>query len=360
MERRHGGGLSMTGRRRAAVVLFNLGGPDSLKAVRPFLFNLFRDPAIIQAPAPVRYPLAALISGTRARAARENYAHMGGASPLLRETAAQAQALQAELDRRLPDREARVFTAMRYWRPFTDEAARAVEAFGPDEVVLLPLYPQFSTTTTGSSLKAWRSAYRGRGEVRAVCCYYDHEALIDAHVRRIRACWAAAGRPQGVRVLFSAHGLPERCIQAGDPYQWQVEATCRAIAEKLQWQWDWRICYQSRVGPLKWIGPYTTEAIAEACHDGMGVLVDPVAFVSEHIETLVELDRDYLKFAEDAGCSVYLRAHAVGTDEGFISGLAELAAGALQGPEIQSASPACDGACRKCPRRAGIHLRRAA
>ena len=350
----------MTERRRAAVVLFNLGGPDSLKAVRPFLFNLFRDPAIIQAPGPVRYPLAALISGTRAKLARENYAHMGGASPLLRETAAQAQALQAALDRRLAGQEVQVFTAMRYWRPFTEEAARQVAAFRPDEVVLLPLYPQFSTTTTASSLKAWRTAYRGPGKVRAVCCYYDLEGLIDAHVRRIRSCWEEAGRPESVRVLFSAHGLPERCIKAGDPYQWQVEATCRAIAEKLQWPWDWKICYQSRVGPLKWIGPSTTDAIAEACHDGMGVLIDPVAFVSEHVETLVELDRDYAKIADDIGCPVYLRAHAVGTDDGFISGLAELAAQALDGPEIQSPSPLCDQACRKCPRRAGTNLGEAA
>jgi ferrochelatase len=235
-----------------------------------------------------------------------------------------------------------------------------VQAFAPDKVVLLPLYPQYSTTTTASSLKAWRAAYRGPGEVRAVCCYYDHEGLVEAHVRRIRACWEAAGRPESVRILFSAHGLPERCIQAGDPYQWQVEATCRAIAERLQWPWDWRICYQSRVGPLKWIGPTTVEAITEACHDGMGVLIDPVAFVSEHIETLVELDRDYAGIAEEIGCQVYLRAHAVGTDEGFVSGLARTAADALEGPPIQSPSPACGDACAKCPRRANTNLRETA
>ena len=342
--------------RRIAVVLFNLGGPDSLGAVRPFLFNLFKDPAIIQAPAAVRLPLAAAIAGARAKSARANYAHMGGASPLLKETQAQADALEAALQRSFPDDEPRVFLAMRYWRPFTEDAARAVKAFGPDEVVLLPLYPQFSTTTTASSLQAWNKAYRGRGQAHAVCCYYDHPSLIEAHVRKIRACWEAAGRPDSVRLLFSAHGLPEKCIKAGDPYQWQVEATCRAILERLDWPWDHRICYQSRVGPLKWIGPTTTEAIAEACQDGMGVLIDPVAFVSEHVETLVELDRDYAKVAEDTGCAVYLRAGAIGADEGFIEGLAQMAVQVLAAPGVAPASPMCDEACRKCPMRAGAEL----
>ncbi len=240
---------------------------------------------------------------------------------------------------------------MRYWRPFTEDTAREVEAYQPDQVVLLPLYPQYSTTTTASSLKAWRGAYRGPGAVHGVCCWYDLPELVEAHVNRIRSCWEAAGRPEGVRLLFSAHGLPERCIRGGDPYQWQVEATCRAIAARLQWPWDWRICYQSRVGPLKWIGPTTAEAITDACHDGMGVLIDPVAFVSEHVETLVELDRDYALVAEAAGCHAYLRAPAVGTEPVFIGGLARLVLQALGGSGIGPASPVCDDACRLCPTR---------
>ncbi len=337
--------------RRVAVVLFNLGGPDSLAAVQPFLFNLFSDPAIIQAPMPMRLALAALISTARGKAARANYAHMGGASPLLKETQAQALALEKALSVRLGDTQVRTFIAMRYWRPFTAESAAEVAAWSPDDVVLLPLYPQYSTTTTASSLKAWNAAYRGPGRTRAVCCWYEREGLIDAHVRRIRQCWEAAGKPEGVRVLFSAHGLPEKCIQAGDPYQWQVEATCRAIAARLEWPWDWRICYQSRVGPMKWIGPTTPEAITDACQDGMGVLIDPVAFVSEHIETLVELDRDYAKLAESVGCSVYLRAPAIGTDQGFIDDLALLVEESLGRTGVAPAGAFCDTAWRKCPLR---------
>ena len=336
-------------RRRVAVVLFNLGGPDGPEAVRPFLFNLFRDPAIIQAPAVVRLPLAALIAATRAKAARANYAVMGGGSPLLPETRGQAEALEAALTGRLSDSDFRVFIAMRHWRPFTAEAAEAVAAFAPDEVLLLPLYPQFSTTTTASSLAEWRRVYRGPGQVRAVCCYYALDGLIDAHVARIRACWDAAGRPENVRVLFSAHGVPESCVARGDPYQWQIERTCAAIAARLDWPWDWRICYQSRVGPMKWLGPTTPEAILEACRDGVGVLIDPVAFVSEHIETLVELDRDYAVLAASAGCTVYLRAATVGTEPSFIGGLAGAVVRGLERSGVEPDGAPCQGWAR-CPR----------
>ena len=336
--------------RRVAVVMLNLGGPDSLDAVRPFLFNLFKDPAILPLPAPVRLALAALISSSRARTAKANYAHMGGSSPLLKETQGQAGSLSAALARRLPGEEVRTFIAMRYWRPFTEQTAREVAAFTPDDVVLLPLYPQFSSATTGSSLKAWRKAYRGPGKVRAVCCWFELEGLIAAHVERIRRCWEAAGRPEKVRVLFSAHGLPERDIAKGDPYRWQVEQTCAAIVERLQWPWDWRVCYQSRVGPLKWIGPSTPEAIAEACEDGMNVLIDPVAFVSEHVETLVELDRDYAELADRNGCDVYLRARTVGIEPVFIDALAEVAVRALsQNPGAHPAGRACESGWPGCP-----------
>jgi ferrochelatase len=337
-------------RRRIAVVLFNLGGPDSLKAVRPFLFNLFRDPAIMPLPGPARVAIAALISSRRNRPAQANYAHMGGASPLLAETQAQSDALTAALGAGLGDADVRCFIAMRYWKPFTEAAAAAVKAFGPDEIVLLPLYPQFSSATTGSSLKAWTEAYDGPGKVRAVCCWFELEGLITAHVARIRAAWDAAGRPEKVRVLFSAHGLPERDIKKGDPYRWQVEQTCAAIAARLEWPWDWRICYQSRVGPLKWIGPSAPEAIVEACEDGMNVLIDPVAFVSEHVETLVELDRDYAELADGHGCDVFLRARTVGTEPAFIDALAAVAKRALErAPGVAPDGRACEGGWRGCP-----------
>ena len=336
--------------RKVAVVLFNLGGPDSLKAVRPFLFNLFRDPAIIGLPAVARLPLAALIATTRTKEASANYAHMGGASPLLRESQAQADALAAVLA--ADGDEVRCFLAMRYWKPFTEDTARAVAAFAPDEVVLLPLYPQFSTTTTGSSLAAWTRAYQGPGQVRTVCCYPTLDGLLQAHADHIVRVWEEAGAPEGLRLLFSAHGLPEKIIQGGDPYQWQVERTCEAVVERLTGRLggdtgviDWRVCYQSRVGPLKWIGPSTPEALETAAQEGLGVIVTPIAFVSEHVETLVELDRDYAELADKLGCPHYLRVPAVGVAGAFIDGLAAAVRRALQRPaEVEA-----DGVVRVCP-----------
>jgi len=307
---------------RIAVVLFNLGGPDGPKSVRPFLFNLFRDPAIIGAPALVRYPLAALISTTREKSAQANYAIMGGGSPLLPETQAQAEALKAAVAARRPGDTVEVFIAMRYWKPFAAETARKVAAFGPDEVILLPLYPQFSTTTSGSSLKDWDSAYKGPGRRRVVCCYPTANGLIEAHVRAVRQTWEAAGRPTGVRLLFSAHGLPEKIVEGGDPYQAQIEATAAAAAARLPELQDWLVCYQSRVGPLKWLGPSTDAEIRRAGAEGKGVLLTPIAFVSEHVETLVELDHEYAELAREVGCAPYLRAPALGVDPDFIDGLA--------------------------------------
>ena len=332
-------------KRRIAVVLFNLGGPDSLKAVRPFLFNLFADPAIISAPAPVRYPLAALIALTRGKMARGNYAMMGGFSPLGPETRAQAQALEAVLSDQA-DGEVKVFVAMRYWKPTSDETARVVAAFAPDEVVLLPLYPQFSTTTTASSLKAWEKAYRGPGRVRSVCCYPLQAGLVEAHAAAIEGAWEKAGRPSGLRLLFSAHGLPEQVIEKGDPYQAQVEALAEAVAARLGERWDWKVCYQSRVGPLKWIGPTTLECIEQAATEGLGVIITPIAFVSEHVETLVELDHDYAAFARSVNIAHYIRAPALGVQRDFIEGLADVALAALK----TEAAP-MPGSAYVCPRR---------
>ena len=343
---------------RLAVVLFNLGGPDGPDAVRPFLFNLFADPAIIGAPAIVRLPLAALISTTRARSARANYALMGGGSPLLPETKAQAEALQAVLATRLADVEVKVFVAMRYWRPMSDETARAVAAFAPDEVVLLPLYPQYSTTTTASSAAAWAKAYRGPGRVSTVCCYPTLEGLIEAHAGRIEAAWRAAGSPGPVRLLFSAHGLPQVVIDKGDPYQSQIEATAAAVAARLDHGWDWRVCYQSRVGPLGWLGPETKGEIETAGREGLGVVIAPIAFVSEHVETLVELDHDYAKVGVAAGCPAYVRAPALGVEAAFIDALAGMAAASVAGgPGVRPGSGfSCAAQWVKCPARAqGTH-----
>ena len=283
-------------------------------------------------------------------------ARIGGASPLLRETTAQAEALEAELKAARPDDVVQVFVAMRYWKPFVDQTAKAVKAFQPDDIVLLPLYPQFSTTTTASSFKAWDEAYSGPGVVHAVCCYPDDEGLIEAHAHMIQGVMTRAGRLPAVRILFSAHGLPEKTARSGDQYQWQIERTCAAIAERIGGAWahdlDWKVCYQSRVGPMKWLGPYTPAAIEEAAHEGLGVVVVPVAFVSEHVETLVELDHAYALLAEQVGCPLYLRVPALGIEPSFVRGLARIAVQSLAKPAgVESACGGriCPGTCGKCP-----------
>jgi ferrochelatase len=306
---------------KLAVVLFNLGGPDGPGAVGPFLENLFKDRAIIDLPALARIPLAKFIAARRAKMARANYAIMGGGSPLLPETLKQARALEVSLNEAEPSRETRVFVAMRYWKPFAEQTAKDVAAFAPDEVVLLPLYPQFSTTTTGSSVNDWAQAYKGPGRTHTVCCYPTEPGLTDAHAKLIRQTWEQAGSPTNVRLLFSAHGLPEKVIEAGDPYQAQIQATAQAVAMRLPELTDWNVCYQSRVGRLKWIGPSTDDEIRRAGAEGKGVLICPIAFVSEHVETLVELDHEYAELAGQVGCAPYLRAPTPSTDPAFIRAL---------------------------------------
>jgi ferrochelatase len=310
--------------RRVAVILCNLGGPDSLAAVRPFLFNLFNDPLIVPLPALVRNPLAWLIATMRAKAARANYAKMGGSSPLLAETRKQADALEAVLTNRGVT--AKCFVAMRHWRPFTGEAAAAAQAWGATEALLLPLYPQFSASTTASALEEWRRC--STLPTSAVCCWPDATSFVRAHAEAVLQTWREAGSPPHPRVLFSAHGLPARAIAAGDPYQWQVERTCAAVRSLLPHEWETRVCYQSRVGPLEWIGPSTQETIDEALRDRVGVIVSPIAFVSEHVETLVELDIDYRE--RGAALPFYLRVPALGAGSRFVEALADLAIASLE------------------------------
>jgi ferrochelatase len=337
---------------KLAVVLFNLGGPDGPAAVRPFLANLFSDPAIISLPAIMRLPIAQFIAARREKLAQANYDKMGGASPLLAETRAQASALQAQLT--ASGVEAEVFVCMRYWKPFSAETAAAVEAFAPDEIVLLPLYPQYSTTTTASSLQDWARAYKGPGRSRTICCYPTAEGLARANAEAIRETWEAAGRPERVRLLFSAHGLPQKVVDGGDPYRAQVEAAAEAAAALLPQFPDWRVSFQSRVGPMKWLEPDTESAIRAAAADGLGVLICPIAFVSEHVETKVELDIDYAETAHKAGCSPYLRAPTASVREAFITELTGAALGALERPG--GAAPhggwRCPARFRKCGMRA--------
>lgn len=334
---------------RTAVVLFNLGGPDRPDAIRPFLFNLFNDPAILQVPQPFRWLLAEAISRRRAPKARAIYAHMGGGSPLLPLTEAQARALEAALGG-----ETRAFVAMRYWHPMSAKTAAAVKAWGPDQVVLLPLYPQFSTTTTGSSLAAWARAARAVGlsaPTRVVCCYPSEPGFVAAVAEATRPALARAAEKGRPRLLFSAHGLPKKVIEAGDPYQWQVERTAAAVAEALEMPGlDWLVSYQSKVGPLEWLGPATDDEVRRAGRDRVPLVVAPIAFVSEHSETLVELDIEYRHLAEDAGVPAYERVPAVATAPAFIDGLAGLVRRALAsgGVVSESGGRICPGGCGRC------------
>ncbi len=343
-------------RRRLAVVLFNLGGPDAPESVRPFLVNLFTDPAILRVPGFVRPWLGRIIAWRRTRPAAQNYAILGGRSPLLELTQEQAAALERQLnaDGRV---EAKVFIAMRYWHPMSDEAAAAVKAWGPDEVLLLPLYPQFSTTTTGSSIAAWEEAASRIGlrvPTTTLCCFHSDDGFVEATTAILRRAYdearAALDPAVRLRVLFSAHGLPEAIVKAGDPYQWQVERSVAAVVQRLGLaDLDHAICYQSRVTPQKWIGPSAEEALEAAAHDKVGVLVVPIAFTSEHSETLVELDVEYRELAHKLGIPGYFRAPAQNADGAFIAALADLARGARA-----SGRGLCSFAgARQCPKQHG-------
>lgn len=337
--------------RKVAVVLFNLGAPDRPAAIRPFLLNLFRDPAILRMPSLLRALVARLIARRRLAPARANYALLNGSSPLLAMTRAQADALRTAL----PDLQVRCFIAMRYWHPFSDAAAQAVRAWRAHEVVLLPLYPEFSTTTTGSSMVAWHDAAAKAGLVAAthtICCYATDPAFIAATLALLRTAHARArvALPSNVplRVLLSAHGLPESIVAAGDPYQWQIEQTVAAVlAAWGEPALDAVICYQSRATPQRWIEPSTIAEIERAARDGVAVLVVPIAFVSEHSETLVELDIEYRHLADRLHLPGYFVAPAQGTDPAFIAALAAGVNRALRyGVGVHS-----HGGPRICPRR---------
>lgn len=339
---------------KIAVVLFNLGGPDRPESVQPFLFNLFSDRAIIGLPNPFRWLVARLISARRAGKARAIYAAMGGGSPILPNTIAQARELETSL-RDLGD--VRCFPVMRYWHPFTSEVVRDVAAFVPDRIVLLPLYPQYSTTTTASSKKAWDEAARAKGlsvPTSFACCYPRQPGFVAAIADLIGAHYDAAKAHGKPRVLFSAHGLPKKIVAQGDPYQVQVEMTVASVVARLAIDGlDHVVCYQSRVGPLEWIGPSTEEEIARAAADKVPVVVVPVAFVSEHSETLVELDIEYRERASELGVPYYSRVPTVSTHPDFIRGLGEVVRSFVRGSARAGAGDGgarlCPGECGKCP-----------
>ncbi len=340
---------------RTAIVLMNLGGPSDEAAIRPFLYNFFMDKNIIQAPLPVRFLLAKWIAYSRGRgAAHESYKHLGYRSPLLENTKLQAVALEGLLKPHVPDGGALgCFVSMRYWHPLADETVRDVLKFKPDRVILLPLYPQFSTTTVRSSFQSWHQAAKKAGLVvptDEICCYPLNTGFVESSAALVNKALDAA--PPRTRVLFSAHGLPEKIIKQGDPYQWQCEQTALAIVKAmarpdLDWQW----CYQSRVGPLKWIGPSTEEALEKAAKDGVGVLVYPHAFVSEHVETLVEIELEYREKAHEMGIPWFGRVTTVGSDAPFIKGLAHEVLTRLAKPN--TCARICPANFKQCPCKQG-------
>lgn len=323
----------MTTRPKIGVVLFQLGGPDSVQAVEPFLYNLFCDPDIIEIPLGfwLRKPLAGFISRRRAPKVAAHYKEIGGRSPILELTARQARALGQALS---PQADARVVIAMRYWHPFTADAIRELQAFRPEQLVLLPLYPQYSFATTGSSLNEWQRVYQPDGTpVRVIERFYDHPAYIDAIGEKINISLEqfapgrhpdAEGRDK-VHLLFSAHGLPESFVKRGDPYQREVEATVRLVMSRGGWPNAYSLCYQSKVGPQKWLQPSLDESVHRLAHAGVRqLLVIPIAFVSEHIETLHEINIETREAAEGMGIRLFRMAPAVGDSPRFISALSDL------------------------------------
>ena len=332
---------------KKAVVLFNLGGPDKLESVEPFLFNLFNDPAIISIPSIIRYPLAKFISKRRAPIAKNIYREIGSKSPILELTQNQAKSLENSL---LKKGDYKCFIIMRCWHPRAADVIKEVKDYNPNEIILLPLYPQFSASTSGSSIKEWNDLCKKENlniKTKTICCYPTEKNFLVSHAELIKK--TIKNLDKNFKLLFSAHGLPENKIKKGDPYQWQVEQTVEGIMAKLTNENpDYIISYQSRVGPLKWIGPSTDEIIIKYSKEKKGIVIVPVAFVSEHSETLVELDIEYKKLAEKNGCSFYKRVPALGIEENFIKGLAELVLQKETRGNFVS-SVMCSDKYRKCP-----------
>ena len=335
---------------KKAVILFNLGGPDSLNAVEPFLFNLFNDPAIISLPSIIRYPLAKFISKRRTPIAKAIYAEMGGKSPILEETQAQANAIEKNLQNE--EDEYKCFIVMRCWNPRATETIEKVKKFNPNQLILLPLYPQFSNATSGSSINEWLDICKKEKlttETKIVCCYPTEKDFILSYANLIKEK-INLNKLDETTLIFSAHGLPENKIKQGDPYQWQVEQSVKSLVEKLSIKkLNFILSYQSRVGPLKWIGPSTEKVIKEEAKKNKIIVVVPVAFVSEHSETLVELDIEYRKLAEENGSKDYVRVPAVTVNQDFINSLKSSILQASKGERLTS-SIKCLEKFKKCPR----------
>ncbi len=310
---------------RVGVVLFQLGGPDSLEAIEPFLYNLFCDPDIIDFPLARigRKPLAKLISTTRARKVQRHYATIGGGSPIRRFTEQQARALERELENR--GLNVRCFVAMRYWHPFTSEAIEQLRAADCDEIVLLPLYPQYSSTTTGSSLNEWDRLFRDDVQVHRVDGFYRHGMYLDAVIEKIAEALSRFPAPEQAEIVFSAHGVPMAVIDKGDPYQRQIEDTVELLMRRGGWRNRHRLCYQSKVGASKWLQPSLHHTLRQlAAERAREVCVVPVAFVSDHVETLGEIDHEAREQAGRLGITQFEMSAGLNDSPKFIEALGQI------------------------------------
>ncbi len=329
--------------RRVGVVLFQLGGPDTLEAIEPFLFNLFCDPDIIDFPfARIgRKPLAKLISTTRARKVQHHYAVIGGGSPIRRFTEQQARALEVTL--RDSGIDAHCFVAMRYWHPFTAEAVAQLRAAECDEVVLLPLYPQYSSTTTGSSLNEWRRHFDDDFRLCCVENFYRHDLYLAALAEKVEEALDRFPDPEKPVIVFSAHSVPQAIIDKGDPYQEQIEATVELLMQRGGWRNHHRLCYQSKVGASKWLQPSLHATLREVAQSGgREVCIVPVSFVSDHVETLGEIDHEAREEAAGLGIERFEMTAGLNDSPAFIAALADLVANAV-GVELQTMA-GCPGA----------------
>jgi len=316
--------------RRVGVVLFQLGGPDTPGAIEPFLFNLFCDPDIIDFPfARIgRKPLAKLISTTRAKKVQHHYQAIGGASPIRRFTERQASALQNKLV--ADGLDAICFVAMRYWHPFTAEAIEQVRAAECDEVVLLPLYPQYSSTTTGSSLNEWRRLFQDDIPAHCIQTFYRHPRYLDALVEKVDEALARFSEPGHAEIVFSAHSVPMAVIAKGDPYQRHIEETVELLMERGGWPNRHRLCYQSKVGASKWLQPSLHRAIRDLAAERVSaVCVVPIAFVSDHVETLGEIDHEAREESAALGIKQFEMTAGLNDSPTFIAALADLVENAL-------------------------------
>lgn len=340
--------------KKTAIVVFNLGGPDSLEAVKPFLFNLFFDKYIIKLPVFFRYFVAWIISFKRENIAKEIYKNIGGKSPIIKETQKQIDALKKSLKQDIANFE--VFMCMRHWHPMSEEVVKLIEKYLPDEIILLPLYPQFSTTTTASSIEDFTKELDRKSikvERKIICCYPKDDDFVKAHADLISKAIERVNDKNNYRILFSAHGLPKKIITEGDPYQWQIETTINAVLDNLKYaDLDYKVTYQSRVGPLEWLKPDTETEIKLAVEQKKELIIVPIAFVSEHVETLVELDIEYKKIAEKHSVN-YIRVPTLRIHELFIKSLKNIVikASKKEGNFLLSSnmSRICPGDYKNCP-----------